>query len=506
LEFLINNGCPRRTGSPDFLNPIIMMSTQRQVPGQTWWFFTRQRSRFYVFVLIILVCFQYLSCSKKGGGFQPTDPLGIANKWVYDSMKFYYYWSDQIKENPDYSLPTQDFFKQLLSAEDRFSWISNRTGIEAPKTTAQLFGFHYAFIPHPFNPQQLAGVITLVVPNSDADSRLYLKRGMFFTKVNDKIITGQNMAAVKSELESNTNSNVMLQLAVLNAAGTALNDSVRVAVPKTTVVQKAVYSTRYFQKYGIKTGYLPYFLCAEKDDAFLLQKIQALKTAGITELILDLRYNPGGSVASASKLAATLVTSFNANNTFITYRGNRHGGTVKLSFKEAIQYSANATGRDMNYLQSLHIGLARIFILTSGATASAAELLANNLKPYMPVKLIGEKTLGKDEASFTIEDTRNPRQVEWILMPTIYKVADANGNGHYSNGLTPDYAVNEFSRLPLAELGMPGDLPVDKALELVYGTTQVDATQLRMRVFSFPEVRPLFYSSQSGVYPVIAPN
>ena len=481
-----------------------MMFERSHTPGAAWLYYAWRRIKLPCFLLMIVVGGQYLSCSKKMTPFQPTDALGIANKWVYDSMKYYYYWADQITSHPDYSLPTPDFFKQLLSPEDRFSWISNGSNISAPKTTPELFGFHYVLINHPFDAQKLVGVITLVVPGSNANSRVHLERGMFFTKVNDKTISTQNMAAIIADLESMTNSAVMLQLAAIDSSGTALNDSVRVAVSRAFVPQQSVYATKVFQKNNIKTGYLAWFLCVEKDDGYLLQKIQAFKNAGITEMILDLRYNPGGSVASASKLAATLVSAFNPNNTFITYKGNRSGGTVKLSFKEAIQYSGNASGKDMNTLQGLNQGLQRIFILTSPATASAAELLANNLKPFMQVKRIGERTLGKDEASFIIEDTRNPQQVEWKLMPIVYKVADANGVGNYSSGLIPDHTVNEFSSLPLQQLGMPGDLPVDKALELIYGTSQVEMNPLRRRVYSFPKVKPLFYSSQSGNYPVAA--
>jgi len=91
---------------------------------------------------------------------------------------------------------------------------------------------------------------------------------------------------------------------------------------------------------------------------------------------------------------------------------------------------------------------------------------------------IGETTLGKDEAAFPVEDKRSPKQVEWLIMPIVYKVADGNGKGDYSTGLVPDYEVNELSRLPLSPLSQPGDLPVDKALTLIYGTTAVSVVNL----------------------------
>jgi carboxyl-terminal processing protease len=371
-------------------------------------------------------------------------------------------------------LPTQDFFKQLLSPKDRFSWISNRSTTGSPKTSAELYGFHYSLATHPFDAQKLVGVITCVVPGSNAATR-GMKRGMLFSAVNDKAITPQTRFAAAQALQAES---AILQLAAFNIDQTALVDSVRIGVQSAYVPQKSVYATSVFELNGKKTGYLAYFLCAEKDDGILLQSINKLKNEAVSECIIDLRYNPGGSVASASKLAAMLTGSFNPNNIFITYRGNRYGGTVKQSFQEAIAFSGNASGKNMSDLQARNLGLSRVFMLTSAATASAAELLAHNLAPFVQVIRIGETTLGKDEAAFPVEDKRSPRQVEWLIMPIVYKIADGAGKGDYSTGLVPDYPVNEVSHLPLSPLGQPGDWPVDKALTLIYGTTAVNVRSL----------------------------
>src|SRR4051812_24038995 len=115
-----------------------------------------------IYALLLGAIMPDTACSKKDMPYIPADSLGKLNKWVYDSMQLYYYWSADMPANPDYSLPTQDFFKQLLSSKDRFSYISNRSNIGPVKTSAELFGFHYTFIPHPFDAQQLVGVITCV--------------------------------------------------------------------------------------------------------------------------------------------------------------------------------------------------------------------------------------------------------------------------------------------------------------------------------------------------------
>jgi carboxyl-terminal processing protease len=426
------------------------------------------------YILLSLALLPEAACSKKDAVWQPTDSLGIINKWVYDSMQLYYYWSAEMPAHPDYSLPTEEFFKQLLSPKDRFSWISNRGATGGPKTAAELYGFHYALTAHPFDAKKLIGVITCVMPGSYAGNR-GLKRGMLFQGVNDKTISGENRQATIQALQATS---AILNLAAFNANQTALVDSARVGVQSSVVAQKSVYATKVFEKNGKRTGYLAYYLCAEKDDGLLLQSIQKLQQQGVSECILDLRYNPGGSVASATKLAAVLANTFNPDDQFITYRGNRHGGTRKLSFREAIAFSGNASGRNMSELQSLNLHLNRLYVLTSPETASAAELLINNLAPYSNITRIGETTFGKDEASFPIEDMRNPRQVAWYIMPIVYKIADGNGKGDYSTGLVPDHRVVETSQLPLPPLGQPGDWPVDKALTLIYGSTAVNVTTL----------------------------
>jgi carboxyl-terminal processing protease len=431
-------------------------------------------SKIIVYILLSFALLPGPACTKKDAGYQPTDSLGKINKWVYDSMQLYYYWSADMPAHPDYSLPTEQFFKQLISPKDRFSWISNRTSIGATKTTAETYGFYYSFATHPFDPQKLIGVITSVIPGSNAQGR-GLKRGMLFTAVNDKAITADNKKITKEALQAAT---AILQLAAFNPDRTALPDSARVGVQSAIVPQKSVYATSVFEYNGKKTGYLAYYLCAEKDDGIMLTSIQKLQQKGVSDMILDLRYNPGGSVASATKLAAVLVSNFNAGNKFITYRGNRHGGVVVQTFQEAISYSGNSSGKNMSDLQALNLHLSRVFILTSPETASAAELLIHNLAPYNNVIRIGETTIGKDEASFPIEDMRNPRQVAWVLMPTVYKIADAIGKGDYATGLIPNHPVVETSKLPLLPIGQPGDLPVDKALMLIYGTTSVTVTPL----------------------------
>jgi C-terminal processing protease CtpA/Prc len=84
-----------------------------------------------------------------------------------------------------------------------------------------------------------------------------------------------------------------------------------------------------------------------------------------------------------------------------------------------------------------NLNLNRVFFIVSNNTASASELLINNLKPYMDVKLVGPgKTYGKPVGYFNI-----PVGNEWYIFPVSFRTTNKNGEGSYFNGLPLDVQV-----------------------------------------------------------------
>src|SRR5690606_35342630 len=109
-------------------------------------------------------------------------------------------------------------------------------------------------------------------------------------------------------------------------------------------------------------------------------------------------------------------------------------------------------------------------ILATSYSASASELVINNLRPFLSdanVVHIGETTVGKNEGSITIVDERKPRQIEWGIQPIIVKLANKDGFGDYPDGLEPQYEVDEWSFLPWAPIGSLEDPLLAKALGLI---------------------------------------
>ena len=127
------------------------------------------------------------------------------------------------------------------------------------------------------------------------------------------------------------------------------------------------------------------------------------KTEGITELIVDLRYNGGGSVQNCVELASMITGQYDSeifaeeiwNQKLLTYLEERFGR------ESLINRFVNKLGNE-EQINSLKFN--RVYIITSSESASASELLINGLTSYIDVIQVGEKTFGKNVGSITVYD------------------------------------------------------------------------------------------------------
>lgn len=412
-----------------------------------------------MFIIVQLCLFLLLqSCAPKEllPEPYPTDSLGKINRWIIDSMRRFYYWSGDIPATTDPSLSPDQYFKSLLSGQDRFSWISNGLDITPPSSSYFTYGFHYALV-QPVGYDGYIGVVTYVNAGGGA-SRAGLARGSYFTAVNGEKISAGNAEKIHRWLRLPEYADLVLSNGSWQPVDT-------VTLYPGYMNENPVRLTRTFQSGNTITGYLYYNAFNEGYDEQLLEAFDKLKQAGATELILDLRYNAGGNVATAAKLSAMIASKLTAGETYAIYQGNSLQGKRVNSLQAVLNTSPNTAGRQYAALQERRLPLQRVFILTTGATASAAEMVIHNLKPFISVIQIGETTTGKDEASFTITD----RQITWTLQPIVYKLFNRNGEGNYGNGLTPQYPVSETATLPLGAFGTGEDPLVRQALLIIYG-------------------------------------
>src|SRR5690606_24971589 len=102
-----------------------------------------------------------------------------------------------------------------------------------------------------------------------------------------------------------------------------------------------------------------------------------------------------------------------------------------------------------------------VYVITTGNTASASELVINALKPYLPVKLVGTRTYGKPVGFFGISIDR------YTLYLSSFHIRNANNEADYFEGFAPDIVAADDIRY---DFGDPREESLAKALADITGS------------------------------------
>lgn len=391
-----------------------------------------------------------LSC-KKDPPVYPSGSNQAINQWIHTEMDQYYYWREQLPRSSDVAAAPTAFFGSLLASEDRFSAIMQSLNTSTfGNSLTSTFGFDLMTLER--NGATLH-LINHVVPQSSGD-RAGLQRGDSISAIDGQMLTTQNVAAiVVQSLRKN-----QVQLSLANGSNFTL--------PSSFISQRVLYTHRIFNDRN-RTAYL-FLSHFDFSGAYdLLSAVRSMREAAVEELILDLRYNPGGQMSFAA-FCALLLVPVRASDIFVRYRGNRNMDALDESFEAALARQPDGYSFTVSELLATRLSLKRIYILTSAHTASAAEVLTNNLKPYIDVVHIGETTMGKDMASVTRSspDEVTGNAARWHILPLVYKIQNSDGRGDYSTGLVPAYSATEYDSFVLYPFGDTRDPLIAKALSL----------------------------------------
>lgn len=416
-----------------------------------------------VWAMLILLAF---SCKKDEETVVVSAEALNTNKWIKENMEVFYLWNNRLPgidetQEPD---PTEYFDKLLYTTEDKWSWITDDYASLAAEYAGTPVTYGVDATPMYTSSAQtsICFVVNFVYSGSAAEVA-GLKRGDIILNLNGSAITLDNYMTFYSS------TTMTVQLADLSGGSLVLNGTSYSLTAKVTTTDPAIYH-KVLENGGKKIGYLVYVeFVAGTRNAFLYQLddiFQEFKSEGITDLVVDLRYNPGGEIGTAAYLASAIapvnVVANKEKLVKLNYNTD-YQAWLEQNYPDELYYNLTDTTTNLN--------LSKVYFLTTGGTASASELIICGLEPYMGVVQIGEPTYGKYTGMYVIADDNE----EWCMLPVVMKYSNVEGFTDFVEGLEPDYSVTDYPQLGY-QFGDTDDPMLAKAISLITGTVTATAS------------------------------
>ena len=397
----------------------------------------------------------------------PNSPVTCSTSdqrdWLRDYMNDRYFWYDRQGVPNAAAASMNDYLSSLLfKPVDRYSFAESTAAANQFFEQGTRTGYGYALAWS--DSAQTVLKVRLIEPLGPLGLGKLLKRGDTIISIDGfspaQIVAGQ-AGPVTAE-------GVQRAFVVKDDAGTQRSFSVAsVKFALSPVINSQVLTAPN----GDRVGYLMYQEFISTGAPALGTAFDSFRNAGVKHLILDFRYNGGGSTAQARNLASLVG-------------GADVVGKVFAQFRFSAKYAADNFSQTFRFadLPALPLeGIDKVMVITSASTASASELVINSLRPFKNVVTIGSTTFGKPFAFLPIEacgTTYNAVNLE---------VANAVGFADYSAGFAPACAVSDdLTR----QLGDPLELRTAAALGYV-ATGQCPAPS--------GQVRPAAGSSKAAI-------
>ncbi len=338
----------------------------------------------------------------------------IVNKDLYKAMKNLYLWNDKLPEinTSSFSTPYEMMEALRYKELDRWSFVMTWHEYEQYFNEGKMIG-HGFMISRDENYNLR---IAFVYPSATAHAK-GVRRGWIITKVNGVVASPSNV------------------IQLLGASSTAVENTIEFIgndnIYRTLTLKKEelnidpVLHSEIMQVFDKKIGYIVFQDFIDAANIRIDSIFSFFKQENIDDLILDMRYNGGGSVDVAIHLSGWLTGNTNAEKTLIRFQHNDMNRQRDTSF--TIPYNGSSLDLD------------RIIFIGTSATASASELIINGMIPYMEVNLIGAPTNGKPVGMYVL----GYKKQDYAAFPVCFKYTNALGVGDFYDGLQPDILAND---------------------------------------------------------------
>lgn len=381
----------------------------------------------------------------------PQDPNLVKNA-IFETMQEWYYWNDQLPTvvNIDSYGSNEELLYNLMHLKyDRWSYITTKEAFEKA-FTGQNAGHGFGFGLNAENEL----FISFVYEESPAGQDGW-QRGWQLLEINGKPISAyESDGGYNFELGENTPGISNTFTFKLPDGSTTTRTSLKDNYQANSVLHKEIFEER-----DKKIGYWVYNsfkATANLSPTKSLEVEETLKffeDGNIDELIIDLRYNGGGSVDVAEQIMNALVPT---------------SADGKLMYTNDFNPDKESLNDSYNFERTNNLTLDKLVLITSRGSASSSELLINCLKPYMEVILVGEQTYGKPVGSFPLSSYNSVLDQNNVeLVPITFAIANAEGEAAYYEGFPADILAADD---PSINWGNPADERLSAAISyLMFG-------------------------------------
>lgn len=364
--------------------------------------------KLFLIATILFNSFAYTSCNKDDSNHK-EDEFDVIN----EVMEEWYFWNDELPtiKSSNYN-SANNYFEDLLVSKDRWSYIANRDLLLAYLENGTYTGYGLGFKYDSNNDLR----VKLIFDESPLAAE-GITRGWKLVNINDLAVSSLSDDQVLDQLDKSLATFVFEN---------NLGEQKIFSASQITLDQNSVLKREVIDYQGVKVAYLAFDSFLQKSEEELNEAFTYFKEQNAEELVLDLRYNGGGSTAISNQLSS-LITG-NAFTGDIYSKVFHNESKMSENFSEAFQE------------QNAAYAFSRVFVITTSGTASASEMVINGLEPYLDdVILIGSTTHGKPVGMYVFED----ESLNLAIVPISFKITNAEDNGDYFEGIPVDLEISD---------------------------------------------------------------
>ena len=446
-----------------------------------------------LFIPFVAFITLFASCSKEEipeEKLQPNPEPAVTaadievESFIHRAMDFWYLYEAEIPELQDgYFTSTskkneylasfdapKDLYDDLQASHDRFSFMTDdyvELRKQIDENISKINGMDWGIYLFSEESDKVFGWVRYVLPNSSAEEQ-GVKRGDFFTEVDGQTLTLNNW---RDLLKDGT---YKLRISELIENTITPTDKV-VNLVSVEAQEDPILVSKVIEREGKRIGYLMYNGFSPAFDEKLNNVFAEFKAQNITDLVLDLRYNGGGNGETAKDLASMITGQFEGDVLIRNQYNDLVQSQLEQYYPESLTLKFDSELRTGEAINSLN--LSEVYVLTTGSSASASEVVIHGLGPYINVVQIGQNTSGKYQGSNTFYDSPNFGLEEanpnhrYAIQPLISKYANKNGVSDFADGLIPDIEIYEDLG-NLGVLGDPSETMFNAAINAILGNTQ----------------------------------